>query len=104
MIHSIFSSCLQFIFEILAIMILVSIVNFYIVIPTVVMGVLLFVFPYIYVSASRNIKRVESISRSPIYVHTNATLHGLSTIRAFKAEDSVRENLNRHMDFNTSVS
>jgi ATP-binding cassette, subfamily C (CFTR/MRP), member 4 len=85
-------------------MVLVSIVNLYFIIPTVVMGFLLYGFRHVYVSASRNIKRVESISRSPIYAHTNATLHGLNTIRALKAEDSVRENLNMHMDFNTSVS
>lgn len=85
-------------------MVLVSIVNVYFIIPTVVIGVILYGARYIYVSASRNIKRVESISRSPIYAHTNATLQGLSTIRAFGAEDSVRRNFNTHLDHNTSVS
>jgi ABC-type multidrug transport system fused ATPase/permease subunit len=94
----------QFVLEILAIMVLVSIVNIYFIIPTIVIGVVLYGARHIYVSASRNIKRVESITRSPIYAHTNATLQGLSTIRAFKAEESVKLNFNTHMDNNTSVS
>lgn len=85
-------------------MILVSIVNVYFIIPTVLIGVILYGARHIYVSASRNIKRVESITRSPIYAHTNATLQGLTTIRAFKAEESVRTNFNNHMDHNSSVS
>ena len=94
----------QFVLEILAIMVLVSIVNVYFIIPTVLIGVILYGARHVYVSASRNIKRVESITRSPIYAHTNATLQGLTTIRAFKADDSVRANFNRHLDHNTSVS
>jgi ATP-binding cassette, subfamily C (CFTR/MRP), member 4 len=84
-------------------MVLVSIVNVYFIIPTVAIGVILYGARHIYVSASRNIKRVESITRSPIYAHTNATLQGLSTIRAFKAEESVRRNFNNHMDHNSSA-
>lgn len=94
----------QFVLEILAIMVLVSIVNIYFIIPTVIMGFVLYGFRFVYVSASRNIKRVESITRSPIYAHTNATLQGLSTIRAFKAEDSVKRDFNIHLDHNSSVS
>lgn len=85
-------------------MVLVSIVNLYFIIPTVVMGIVLYGFRHVYVSTSRNVKRVESITRSPIFAHTNATLQGLSTIRAFKAEDSVKVNFNKHLDHNTSVS
>lgn len=90
--------------ELLAIMVLVSIVNIYFIIPTLVLGILLYLFRYIYISASRNLKRVESISRSPIYAHTNATLQGLSTIRAFGAEQSVKLNFNKYMDHNSTVS
>ncbi|CAF4971451.1 unnamed protein product [Rotaria sp. Silwood1] len=40
-----------------------------------------------YVKASREIKRLESISRSPIYTLFSSTLSGLMTVRAFKVED-----------------
>lgn len=99
-----FKFSFQFILEIFAVMVLVSIVNIYFVIPTLILAVILYGFRYVYVSASRNIKRVESILRSPIFSHTNATLQGLSTIRAFKAEESLRRHFDSHVDQNSSVS
>lgn len=90
--------------EFIAIMILVSLVNVYFAIPTMIMAILLYVFRYLYITTSRNIKRVESISKSPIYAHTNATLQGLPTIRASRAEDAVIKNFNKFLDHNTSVT
>lgn len=42
--------------------------------------------------------------QSPIYSHTNATLQGLSTIRAFGAENAVVNDFSKHMDQHTSAS
>jgi ATP-binding cassette, subfamily C (CFTR/MRP), member 4 len=94
----------QFVLEFIAIMVLVSIVNFYFAIPTLIMAFMLYILRFIYVTTSRNIKRVESISKSPIYAHTNATLQGLPTIRASKAENAVIQNFNKILDHNTSVN
>jgi ATP-binding cassette subfamily C (CFTR/MRP) protein 4 len=94
---------IQFVLEFFAIMILVSLVNVYFAIPTLIMATILVALRHVYVSTSRNIKRVESISKSPIFAHTNATLQGLSTIRALKAERAVIENFNFYVDHNTSV-
>ncbi|XP_063900420.1 ATP-binding cassette sub-family C member 3-like [Zophobas morio] len=47
-----------------------------------------------YVSSSRQLKRLESVSRSPIFAHFQETNHGVSTIRAYGREERfIKENI-----------
>lgn len=41
---------------------------------------------FYYRSTSRELRRLDSVSRSPIYASFTETLDGLSTIRSFKSE------------------
>ncbi|NXI19483.1 MRP1 protein, partial [Irena cyanogastra] len=46
-----------------------------------------------YVATSRQLKRLESVSRSPVYSHFNETLLGVSVIRAFEEQKRfIRQN------------
>ena len=47
------------------------------------MGLLFYFIQRVYISTARQLKRLESVSRSPIYSHFGETLNGASTIRAF---------------------
>uniref|UniRef100_A0A8C6UTT8 Multidrug resistance-associated protein 1 n=1 Tax=Neogobius melanostomus TaxID=47308 RepID=A0A8C6UTT8_9GOBI len=50
------------------------------------LGVLYFFVQRFYVASSRQLKRLESVSRSPIFTHFNETLLGASVIRAFREQ------------------
>ncbi|CAI7880577.1 unnamed protein product [Closterium sp. NIES-54] len=50
----------------------------------------------VYIAASRELKRIDSLARSPIFAHFSETLTGLSTVRAFRRQRafSARNSLN----------
>lgn len=49
---------------------------------------------------SRQVMRLESVSRSPIFSHFQETLAGTSTIRAYQQEERFVEENERRVDFN----
>ncbi|KAK8918386.1 ABC transporter C family member 13 [Platanthera zijinensis] len=68
--------------------------------------VLLLIFPFWYIysklqfyyrSTSRELRRLDSISRSPIYSSFTETLDGSSTIRAFKSEEFFMAKFSEHV-------
>ncbi|KAI7803124.1 putative multidrug resistance-associated protein 1 [Triplophysa rosa] len=60
------------------------------------LGLLYFFVQRFYVASSRQLKRLESVSRSPVYTHFNETLLGTSVIRAFGEQQRfIRESDNR---------
>uniref|UniRef100_A0A2M4AD22 Putative abc transporter n=1 Tax=Anopheles triannulatus TaxID=58253 RepID=A0A2M4AD22_9DIPT len=95
--------CVVFFLEMIAVVAVVAIVNYWFLLPTAVVAVLMFYIRRIYLNTSRVVKRIESVNRSPIFTHTNATLQGLSTIRAFGAQSVLRREFNDHLDVNSSA-
>uniref|UniRef100_G1LRR0 Multidrug resistance-associated protein 1 n=1 Tax=Ailuropoda melanoleuca TaxID=9646 RepID=G1LRR0_AILME len=51
------------------------------------LGLIYFLVQRFYVASSRQLKRLESVSRSPVYSHFNETLLGVSVIRAFEEQE-----------------
>ncbi|GAB0093529.1 probable multidrug resistance-associated protein lethal(2)03659 [Sergentomyia squamirostris] len=95
--------CIIFFLEVFAVMVVVGIVNFWMIIPTLVMSILLYTIRRIYINTGRSIKRLESMTRSPIFSHINATLQGLPTIRALKAQSDLQSEFYLHQNVNSSV-
>ena len=49
---------------------------------------------------SRQLKRIESIRRSPIYVHFSETITGATSIRAYQKVNDFTEHLEQLVDEN----
>ncbi|KAL8228774.1 hypothetical protein R6Q57_013674 [Mikania cordata] len=66
---------------------------------------LLFYAAYLYYqSTAREVKRMDSITRSPVYAQFGEALNGLSTIRAYKAYDRMAKINGNSMDNNIRFS
>ena len=53
-----------------------------------------------YVSSMRQLRRLNSASKSPIFSHFGETLTGVTTIRAFGAESRFIDDMNKKIDEN----
>ncbi|RZF40293.1 hypothetical protein LSTR_LSTR012596 [Laodelphax striatellus] len=95
--------CLQIGLTIVGIITVVAMVNYLLLIPTFVIAVIFYFLRRFYLSTSRSIKRLEGVTRSPVFSHLTASLQGLSTIRAFNAQDKLRQEFDNHQDLHSSA-
>ncbi|XP_048056290.1 multidrug resistance-associated protein 4 [Megalobrama amblycephala] len=56
-----------------------------------------------FLRTSRDVKRIESTTRSPVFSHLSSSLQGLWTIRAFKAEERFQQAFDAHQDLHSEA-
>ncbi|CAL8104328.1 unnamed protein product [Orchesella dallaii] len=82
--------------------VLIIISNYYAIVPTViVLFILAFVQRY-YVATARDVKRIEGVTKSPIFTHSSASFQGLTTIRSANAESILVSQFDRLQDIHTT--
>ena len=72
--------------------------------PALICGLGLLFVRYRFASTSRDLKRLEGISRSPVYSHLTSTIHGLKVVRSYRAEDEWSAHFLSHLDDNTRAN
>ena len=70
----------------LGVIIMSCVVTPWLLIPCVLIGILCVPIRNFYIRTARELQRLDSIARSPIYSHISSTFDGLITVRAFSLE------------------
>ncbi|XP_026534013.1 canalicular multispecific organic anion transporter 1 isoform X2 [Notechis scutatus] len=87
-------------FMILSTLVIICIATPYFAIITLFLGILYYFILQFYVATSRQLRRLDSVTRSPIYSHFGETVSGLSVIRAFGHQERFLQHNEKIVDVN----
>ncbi|ALC40250.1 CG31793, partial [Drosophila busckii] len=90
--------CIQIFLTLTGIICVLCITNPWYLINTLVMFVCFYYVREFYLSTSLVVKRLEAVARSPMYSHFSATLTGLPTIRAMRAQKMLIAQYDHYQD------
>ncbi|XP_021104693.1 multidrug resistance-associated protein 4 isoform X2 [Heterocephalus glaber] len=75
----------------------------WIAVPIIPLAIIFFILRRYFLETSRDVKRLESATRSPVFSHLSSSLQGLWTIRAYRAEERCQELFDAHQDLHTEA-
>uniref|UniRef100_A0A8C7QTM5 Multidrug resistance-associated protein 4 n=1 Tax=Oncorhynchus mykiss TaxID=8022 RepID=A0A8C7QTM5_ONCMY len=73
----------------------------WILIPVVPLLIIFLFLRRYFLQTSRDVKRLESTTQSPVFSHLSSSLQGLWTIRAFRAEERFQNTFDTYQDLHT---
>ncbi|XP_016987828.1 multidrug resistance-associated protein 1 isoform X9 [Drosophila rhopaloa] len=94
------NDCIWCAYEVLATIVVISLSTPIFLVVIVPIALLYYFAQRFYVATSRQLMRLESVSRSPIYSHFSETVTGASTIRAYNVGDRFIEESDAKVDKN----
>lgn len=94
------SSYISALFRVLEVVIVISYVANIFLAALVPIGIVYYITQKYYINTSREVQRLDSVLRSPIYSHFSESLDGTSSIRAFSAQGRFIEENHTRLDDN----
>ncbi|XP_068629128.1 ATP-binding cassette sub-family C member 4-like [Battus philenor] len=95
--------CFQIILNLVGVIVVILMTDITMLIPITTSLIIFYIFRVIYVRTTSAIKRLEGITRSPVFGHVNATVLGLATIRSYGAEALLAQEFDRHQDLHSAA-
>ncbi|WKY15512.1 hypothetical protein Q1695_000749 [Nippostrongylus brasiliensis] len=87
----------------LGIVFVILLLNPIVFLPTLPLLVVFFLLRIVYLASSRDVKRLEATTRSPLYSHISAFMNGLYTVRAYGKQSEVLQEYHRAQNINTAA-
>ncbi|CAG9860113.1 unnamed protein product [Phyllotreta striolata] len=97
------NECYRVVFSAGGIILVIGSTNTSFLLYSAVIFIMLVLMRMAYLPAGRSLKRLDASTRSPMIGHLNASLEGLTTIRASKVENILRDEFDRHQNLHTSA-
>uniref|UniRef100_A0A673J989 Cystic fibrosis transmembrane conductance regulator n=1 Tax=Sinocyclocheilus rhinocerous TaxID=307959 RepID=A0A673J989_9TELE len=98
-----FVDFIQVFLQIIGVIAVASSVIPWILIPVIPLLIAFLFLRRYFLRTSRDVKRIESTTRSPVFSHLSSSLQGLWTIRAFKAEERFQQTFDAHQDLHSGM-
>uniref|UniRef100_A0A8D3B231 Multidrug resistance-associated protein 4 n=1 Tax=Scophthalmus maximus TaxID=52904 RepID=A0A8D3B231_SCOMX len=98
-----FADFIQVFLQVTGVVAVAAVIMPWIIIPIVPLLVVFLFLRCYFLQTSRDIKRLESTTRSPVFSHLSSSLQGLSTIRAFKVQQRFQQMFDKYQDLHSEA-